>query len=71
MAKRNTTTRTRSNGNGTSKAEAIRQYKAAHPDAGPSEIAEALTKKGVEVIGARSSGGHRGQSHRGQSALCH
>jgi hypothetical protein len=54
MAKRNTTTRTNGNG-GTSKAEAVRQYHKEHPDAGPKEIAEALTKKGVEVTAGRVS----------------
>jgi len=38
-----------------SKAEAIRQYKAEHPDLGPKEIAAALTKQGVEVTAGRVS----------------
>src|SRR4029453_19480936 len=32
-----------------SKSEAIRNYKAAHPDAGPKAIAESLTKDGTKV----------------------
>ena len=34
---------------GPSKSEAIRNYKAAHADAGPKAIAEALTKDGTKV----------------------
>src|SRR5262245_9002981 len=34
---------------GPSKSEAIRNYKAAHPDAGPKAIAESLTKDGTKV----------------------
>jgi len=34
---------------GASKSKAIRDYKAAHSDAGPTAIAEALTKEGTKV----------------------
>lgn len=37
------------------KAKAIRDYKAANPAAGPSEIAKALTAQGVEVNASRVS----------------
>lgn len=56
MARKHDTTKAaESKGNGTSKAEAVRQFKAEHPDLGPKEIAEALTKKGVEVTAGRVS----------------
>ena len=37
------------------KSEAIRQYKAANPEAGPTAIADALTKKGIKVVPAQVS----------------
>jgi len=45
-----------------SKADAIRAYHKEHPDATPKEIAEALTKQGVEVNAGRVSGVLRGGS---------
>ena len=47
-----------------SKAEAIRQYKAAHPEAKAKEIAAALTQQGVEVTAGRVSSVLRGPSGR-------
>ncbi|NQT14367.1 MAG: hypothetical protein HQ582_16550, partial [Planctomycetes bacterium] len=57
MAKRTGKTESKSdNGGAVSKAQAIRDYHAEHPDAGPTEIAEALAKKGIEVNAGRVSG---------------
>ena len=47
-----------------SKAEAIRQYKAAHPEAKAKEIAAALTEQGVEVTAGRVSSVLRGGTSR-------
>ena len=55
MAKRNTQTRTRESNGGASKAEAVRQFEAPHPDAGAKEIGQALTEQGVEVTAGRVS----------------
>ena len=57
---------------GPSKSKAIRDYKAAHADAGPSAVAEALAKDGIKVspqfvstvlsnARKKSGGGRRGR----------
>lgn len=46
----------------TNKADAIRQYHAEHPEAGPAAVAKALAEQGIEVNASRVStvlrGGH-------------
>jgi hypothetical protein len=61
MAKRSTTTRTTNdrhaevNAVSQNKADAIRAYKAEHPEARPADIVRGLAEQGVEVTASRVS----------------
>ena len=66
MAKKQTTRKSTPATPAVSKAQAVRDYHAEHPELGPSEISEALTKKGVEVTAGRVSGVLRSGTSRGR-----
>lgn len=64
---------------GISKSKAIRDYMAAHPSAGPSAVADALSKEGIKVSAAfvstvksmakkRKPGGRVGRPRKAKSA---